>query len=99
LKERDRQVIWLEYFDANLSRRKGRRVSRSLALSGPRPEAIEDALRRLGLRYEVHQARYPKLHWKPSYYFQVEKRMKKEELIRTIAETIRGIRTSRSATS
>ncbi|MFP3166547.1 MAG: signal recognition particle subunit SRP19/SEC65 family protein [Nitrososphaeria archaeon] len=93
MKEKDKQVIWLDYFDSNLSKSNGRRVPKSLALSTPRPESIEEGLKRLGLKYEVHQARHPKRHWKLTYYFQVEKKMKKQELLRKLSETVKGVKT------
>ncbi len=91
MKERDKQIIWLDYFDANLSKKEGRKVPKALAFQNPRPETIEEGLKRLNLKYEVHQAKYPKRHWKMSYYFQVEKKMKKQELIKKVAKAAKGL--------
>ncbi len=96
MKEKDKQVIWLDYFDSNISRKQGRKVPKSLAISTPRLESIEEGLKRLGLKYEVHPARHPKRHWKQTYYFQVEKKMKKQELLRRISEAVKGIKVSSS---
>jgi signal recognition particle subunit SRP19 len=93
MKEKDKQIIWLDYFDASLSKSKGRKVPKSLALANPRLESIEEGLKKLGLKYEVHQARYPKRHWKLTYYFQVEKKIKKQELLRKLSEVIKGVKT------
>ncbi len=94
MKDKDKQVIWLDYFDSNISRKQGRKVAKSLAISAPKIESIEEGLKRLGLKYEVHQAKHPKRHWKVTYYFQVEKKMKKQELLRKLSEAIKGIKTS-----
>jgi len=50
------------YFDATLSRRKGRRVPVSLAVPKPTLQDLERAARRLGLSCE-HDTRSHPAHW------------------------------------
>jgi len=56
-----RIVIYPAYFDANLSRREGRRIPKHLAISNPRLEDIVEICRKLGLNPEVEADKvYPR---------------------------------------
>lgn len=77
-------VLWLDYFDIN-NPRPVRRVPKKLAMK-PNMEKIEEAAKSLGLNPVVEEARYPR-HWhKKTGRVLVDKKMKKTEIIRKIAE-------------
>ena len=50
MKEKDKQIIWLDYFDSNISRKQGRKVPKSIAISSPKIESLEEGLKRLIFR-------------------------------------------------
>lgn len=57
-------VVWPAYFDKQLSREKGRRVPRKLAVENPSVERIAKAAQSLGLHPIVEkEARYPSKQW------------------------------------
>ncbi|HID24892.1 MAG TPA: signal recognition particle protein Srp19 [Thermoplasmata archaeon] len=57
-------VVWPAYFDKQLSREKGRRVPRKLAVENPSVERIARAAQSLGLHPVVEkEARYPSKQW------------------------------------
>jgi len=88
-------VVWPIYFDASASREL-RRVRRSLAIPSPTLEELREAVRRLGLRYEVVEgAAHPARPWERKGYLLVEKAFPKGELLRRIAEALRGVRSAR----
>jgi len=63
LKIKGKHVIWPVYFDANRSRKMGRKVPKRLAVPSPRIEELEKALRKLKVEYEVRRgAAYPNTH-------------------------------------
>ena len=51
MRQQNRIVIWPTYFDSTLTRKNGRIVSKSLAVSSPKILEIKTALNELGLDY------------------------------------------------
>lgn len=93
-KKEGKKVIWPFYFDIHLKRSKGRRVSKSLSVEGPKLEEVAKAVKTLGLEYEVeYDARYPAYWWRESGRVLVKTGMKKEELLKKTAEIIKNNRT------
>jgi len=88
-------VLWPEYFDSELTRSRGRRVPRRLASPGVGVQEVAEALRILGLRYEVQEAAYPRNWWERRGMVLVETDMKKSELLRSVAQTIKELRKSK----
>lgn len=56
-------VLWPHYFDKNLSRAQGRRVSQDLAVEEPKAHGILQAARTLGLKPELEEDARPPLSW------------------------------------
>lgn len=88
-------VIWPEYFSANLSRRRGRRVSKSLAVAKTRPEAVLRACTELNWKCRIEEGKYPRT-WFESYGFKVivtlENRVeRKHVLIKTLASKLKEV--------
>lgn len=92
MKEEDKQVIWLDYFDSSLSRSQGRRVSKNLSVSNPRPEPFMDALKKMNIEAQQFEARHPKRNNRRSYYIQVKRSVPKQQLLRKLAQSVKGIK-------
>jgi signal recognition particle subunit SRP19 len=98
MKEYDRYVVWLGYFDSELKRREGRRVPLSSATRAPRLEELGEACRRLNLQPSTQVARPPRAPSRESGYVSVRKSSPKQSLIIKIAKelaVVRGISRSK----
>lgn len=85
--DRDKIVLWPTYFDADCTRRKGRKVPKKMAVKSPNVEDIASAAKSLGLRVEVEKDKsYPTFWWKKEGRVLIEKKSSKSKLIREIAE-------------
>lgn len=87
-------VIYPEYFDSNISRSQGRRVSLSIADPTPHLKKIVKACERLEIECQSEPEKaYPSFWWKKSgrVLIPIDKKNKvpKEELIQSIAKTAR----------
>ncbi len=91
-------ILWPEYFHEKLSRGKGRRVPKTLAIHSPTPELFLKACKELGFHCEVEEnKRYPRV-WYSSLGYRVivrlneEFNLTKEGLIKVLAEKMREIK-------
>jgi signal recognition particle subunit SRP19 len=86
-------VIWPIYFDSTKTRKEGRRVPKTLAVSLPKILEIKDAVEKLGLEYELMQeASYSKTPWVKTGMLLVKKSGAKEEIIGKVAKQLLKIR-------
>jgi signal recognition particle subunit SRP19 len=92
MKEYDRFVFWLEYFDSELKRSEGRRVPLSLATKGPTLQELAEASRRLNLQPQTQAARHPALPSRESGYVSVVKSDSKHRLLLKIAKELAVVR-------
>jgi signal recognition particle subunit SEC65 len=100
MKDYDRYVVWLDYFDSELKREDGRRVPLSAATTAPRLEELEEACRRLNLQPTPQPASYPASAPKKTGYVSVRKLKPKHALILRIAKelsVVRGLAAKRQA--
>lgn len=93
MKDYDNVIIWLDYFNKNFSREKGRKVSKSLAIYDPLVSELVSAVESLGHNVDKEQinegARFPKRAHIKSGYIMIEKKgLKKNTLIKSISEKI-----------
>jgi signal recognition particle subunit SRP19 len=89
MRKQDKAIIWPAYFDQAKTRKKGRRVPKSLAVQSPKIAEITLAAERLGLEHEVNPtAGYPKTPWIKTGRIMVEKKGSKEQVIEKIAKQI-----------
>jgi signal recognition particle subunit SRP19 len=89
MRKQDKAIIWPAYFDQAKTRKKGRRVPKSLAVQSPKIAEITLAAQRLGLEHEVNPtAGYPKTSWIKTGRIMVEKKGSKEQVIEKIAKQI-----------
>ena len=94
MKEYERYVFWLNYFDSEAKRSQGRRVPLSSATRAPSIAELNEACRRLNLQPQPQTARYPSLPSKESGYVSVIKASPKHELLLKISRelsTVRGL--------
>ena len=92
MKDYDHVILWLDYFNRNLSRSKGRRVKRDKSVFDPSLLDLIDAAKAAGYNLTNEetndQARYPRRAFVKSSYIMILKsnEVKKSETIRTIAD-------------
>jgi signal recognition particle subunit SRP19 len=95
LKEKDVYTIWTVYFDSQLSRKRGRKISLRESVKEPKIPELVEASKRLGLEItNIKNAKYPSCWWiKGTGYIQVRKNnIKKYELIKNLAKELRKLR-------
>ena len=94
MKDYDRYIFWLDYFDSELKRSEGRRVPLSAATRGPTLSELGEACRRLNLQPQPQAARYPSRPGRDSGFVSVAKAPPKHALFLKVAKelsTVRGI--------
>ena len=89
MKDYDHQIIWLDYFNKNLSRKKGRKVGKNISVYDPTMQELTDASKTLELDFSEeninNQARYPRRSFVKSGYVMIPKTEKKSTIINQIA--------------
>ena len=90
MKDYDHQIVWLDYFNKNLSRKKGRKVSKNISVYDPTMQELIGASKTLELDFVEedinNQARYPRRAFVKSGYLMISKRDKKSSVINQIAK-------------
>jgi signal recognition particle subunit SRP19 len=102
MKDYDRYVFWLDYFDSELKRSEGRRVPLSSATRAPTLPELGEACRRLNLQPQPQAARYPSHSLKESGYVSVIKGDSKKSLLLKVARElsiVRGLAQRRQPTT
>ncbi|MGD1055059.1 MAG: signal recognition particle subunit SRP19/SEC65 family protein [Nitrososphaerales archaeon] len=92
MKEYEKYVIWLDYFNSELKRREGRRVPLSSATRAPTIQELGEACRRLNLQPVMQVARYPSSLMKESGYVSVMKVKPKHALVMKVAKELSVVR-------
>jgi signal recognition particle subunit SRP19 len=93
MRKQDKIIIWPAYFDQTKTRKKGRRVPKSLAVQSPKILEIQEAAQKLGLEFEVVVDKsYPKTPWAKTGMLLVEKKGSKEQIINRIAKQLLKVR-------
>ncbi|HXV88675.1 MAG TPA: signal recognition particle subunit SRP19/SEC65 family protein [Nitrososphaeraceae archaeon] len=90
MKDYDHHIVWLDYFNKNLSRKKGRKVSKNISVYDPTMQELIGASKTLDLDFSEedinNQARYPRRAFVKSGYIMISKRDKKSSVINQIAK-------------
>ena len=90
MKDYDHQIVWLDYFNKNLSRKKGRKVSKNISVYDPTMQELIGASKTLELDFLEedinNQARYPRRAFVKSGYIMISKRDKKSSVVNQIAK-------------
>lgn len=86
-------VLWPQYFDCNLSRKYGRKVSRELCISRPSIEDLLAACRELNLECEAEPEKlYPRSWYLPRGRIRVAFTGPKASLLKLIATKLQELR-------
>jgi signal recognition particle subunit SRP19 len=86
MRKQDKTIIWPIYFDSSRTRKKGRRVSKNMAVKSPKINEIANVASKLGFQYEIiPEVSYPKKPWINTGLLLIEKKFTKEQLIKKIA--------------
>ncbi len=99
MKDYDHIIIWLDYLNKNLSRKKGRRIKRENAVFDPTFSELFDAAVEEGLNVPLDHsndhARFPSRSYVRSGYIMISKTLnkKKSELISSLSSRILSKRT------
>jgi len=92
LKDYEKYVVWLDYFNSERKRSQGRRVPLSMATRGPKAEELEEACRRLNLQPVFQPGRYPNSALRESGYVSIRKEKPKQALMLKIAKELSVVR-------
>jgi len=89
-------IIWPQYFDCNLSRKYGRRVSRELCVLKPSIKEIELVCSELALECRVDESKlYPRSWYTTRGCVYVRSNTSKSLLLRLLAKKLQEIRQKR----
>lgn len=92
MKEYEKYVLWLDYFNSELKRSEGRRVPLNSATKAPTLAELGEACRRLNVQAEPQAARYPQATGRQSGYVSVPKAKPKHALLMKIAKELTVVR-------
>lgn len=76
-------TLYSQYFNAKLSKSKGRRISQETAKKFS-DNKLEEILRSLRFQFEVRDARYPRIPWEETKMYVVEANIKKSTLLQLV---------------
>ena len=88
MKDYDHIVIWLDYFNKTLSRKKGRRLPKDKCIFDPSLNELIESTKAAGLEPTEtdDQARYPRRSYVRSGYIMLEKKSSKTKILNKISE-------------
>ena len=93
MRKQNKIFLWSIYFDASKTRTDGRRVSKKLAVSAPKLEELQRAVKRLGLQPEVvSDAAHPSSPWRRTGLLVVPKKESKSKTLKKIAKELSDLR-------
>jgi len=92
MKEYERYVIWLDYFNSELKRSEGRRVPLNSATKAPALQELVEACRRLNIQPTEQAARFPPSPLRESGYVSVAKKKPKHALVMKVAKELSVVR-------
>jgi len=92
MKEYERYVIWLDYFNSELKRSEGRRVPLDSATRAPTLQELGEACRRLNIQPLPQAARFPQSPTRESGYVSVTKAKPKHALVMKVAKELSIVR-------
>jgi signal recognition particle subunit SRP19 len=98
MKDYDHIVIWLDYFNKTLSRKKGRRLPKDKCIFDPSLNELIESTKAAGLEPTEtdDQARYPRRSYVRSGYIMLEKKSSKTKVLNKISEKLVAKRAKQS---
>jgi signal recognition particle subunit SRP19 len=98
MKDYEHQILWLDYFNKNLSKRKGRKVSKNKTVFDPSMDELVEAAKLAG--YEIvesnNNVRYPRRTYTKSSYIVIKKKDSKSSVLKKIGDMLVQIRSRKS---
>ncbi len=90
-KEKGKMILWVQYFDHDLTQREGRRLPKKMALASPKVDEIQRTARELGYSAIIDpDLAYPRHWWKKTGRVVIDGANKpKREVILEIASRIK----------
>ena len=90
MKDYEHVVIWLDYFNKTLPRKKGRKLAKEKCIFDPSLKELIEATKAAGLqpKESEDQVRYPKRPYVRSGYIVLEKNTTKTNIINKISEKL-----------
>ncbi len=93
MRKQDKIVVWPVYFDRSRTRKEGRRVPNSIALSNPRLNELQKAAEHLGLKPKVEaDTAHPAIPWSKTGRLWVRKDKAKMQTLIKISRELAKIR-------
>ena len=92
MKDYERYIFWLDYFNSELKQSEGRRVPLSSATKGPTLDELGEAARRLNLQPENVPASYPQSPSRASGFVSVRKAKSKHLLLLDLSKELSVVR-------
>ncbi len=92
MKDYNRLVIWLDYFNSSLTRGDGRRVPLNMAVRNPTLRELNEASIRAGFDTESSESAHPKRMHNSSGYVSIERKKPKSQTIKDMAAFLAVIR-------
>jgi signal recognition particle subunit SRP19 len=93
MRKQNKLFLWPLYFDISISRKKGRRVPKNLAVSSPKMDDLQKAARLVGLDPKVvYDATHPNCPWLKKGLLIVPKTESKNKILKKIAKELSEIR-------
>ena len=98
MKDYDHIVIWLDYFNKTLSRKKGRRLPKDKCIFDPSLNELIESSKAAGFEPTEtdDQARYPRRSYVRSGYIMLEKKSTKIKILNKISEKLVAKRAKQS---
>lgn len=76
-------TLYTQYFNSKISRSKGRKIKKSAAEHFSE-QKLQEILRSINAKFDVREARYPRVPWEGAKMFIVESDLKKSTVIKMI---------------
>jgi signal recognition particle subunit SRP19 len=89
-------VVWPSNLDSTKTHRSGRKLAKSQSVQSPRLEELSEAAKTLSIEHEIVAGKArPASWWEKSGYLIVTKTTPKSEPLRSLANEVRKLRSSR----
>ncbi|MGQ9718991.1 MAG: signal recognition particle subunit SRP19/SEC65 family protein [Nitrososphaerales archaeon] len=85
-------VLWLDYFNSNLKRSKGRMVPLNSSVKNPTLDELVKAARLSGYNPTSFVASYPKRSSTPSGYITIERKKPKSLVLKEVSRALTTVR-------
>ena len=88
-------LIWVDYFNSNISRSEGRRIPLNQSVKNPTLQELVEAEKRVGYDPTFQTAFFPKRPYTPSGYISIVKKKRKNDVLKEISKLLSTVRGER----